>query len=252
MKGYPDYNVYTHKQAQKAKWQQKGIVFMVRQDLVLNMLGPTKNKRILDFGSGVGTLLNIISQDNTTICHGLDMTPFCIELAKKGARNNAKYFLGDEKKNNLPNDYDAIICTEVLEHIEHEDDVIQFFREKLKRNGAVIVTVPSEKSQLKVPNHYRIYTKNSLRKLFESNGFETQSMQYYGFPMLKALITIYTNLFFRNWETKPDLLSAGCFEDRGLNLYNKMLPIMKQVLKIDKLFGYLGLGTGLAGKFTKL
>lgn len=242
---------YKHILKEKSMWQQQGITFIIKRDYVIRLLGTTKNKRILDFGCGVGTLLKDISKDKTATCHGIDIEPFAIELAQKNDDSkNAKFFVGSEHKNSLPNDfYDAVISMENMEHIENDNVLVRLFRRKLRGNGSVIVTVPSDRKMRDFPGHYRVYTKNSLRELFEKNGFRTICISYYGFPVLKASLTIYKSLFRRGREFDT---IYGLKNPRTQNLYNKLLPLFKQLLKIDRCFAAMGFGTGLIGTFEKI
>lgn len=238
-------------QKERAKWQTKGIAFMLRRNFVAKLIGSTRNKRIMDFGCSVGSLLMFLAEEKTALCHGIDVTDSAINLARRrNIHGNLEFFSGDERSAKIrENYYDVITCTEVLEHVEDDAGLVRIFRRKLRRGGCVIVTVPSEKNQLKHPTHRRIYDRRSLKKLFEDNGYETKSIKYYGFPVLKILLVFMGALFpGKKGEINP--MNVGCLAGSKFSrVYEVSIPLFMELVKVDTLFGKLGLGTGLVGKF---
>lgn len=68
--------------------------------------------------------------------------------------------------------YDAIICTQVFEHIPHPWITIKEMNRILKKGGKVIITVPqSEEMHGTFPHNYYQYTKFGLELLLKENGF---------------------------------------------------------------------------------
>ena len=68
--------------------------------------------------------------------------------------------------------FDAVFCTQVLEHVfEHNKMMNEIFR-VLKPGGNVILTVPFAWELHEEPYDFFRYTKHALKQLFESTGFE--------------------------------------------------------------------------------
>lgn len=239
-------------QDEKSRWQSSGIVFIIRQDFVMNLLRGTDGKRILDFGSGVGTILRSMSADDSGTFHGLDANARAVRLARKSEKKNLRFFLGDEKNNSLPDSYyDSIVCMEIIEHIKNEDDVIRFLKQKLKPGGSVIVTVPSRRKELKF-THFRIYKSNDLRLLFEKNGFRTTYLKSYGFPALRLSLFIFEwmNRMHGRKPTEHEVMSMYFFGGIKKNrIYIAFLPLLRRMLRIDNIFSFLDLGVGVVGRF---
>lgn len=83
----------------------------------------------------------------------------------------------DEK----PNTFNAILCTEVLEHIPYPNETIKEFSRLLKQNGTLILTAPS--NCLRHMDPYFFYSGFSDRwyeKILKDNNFEIESLETVG------------------------------------------------------------------------
>lgn len=73
------------------------------------------------------------------------------------------------KKSNL---YDAIVCTEVLEHVEYPQKVINEFYRILKKGGKLFITVPQGWKVHQEPYNFYNFTNYGLKSLLENSGFK--------------------------------------------------------------------------------
>lgn len=118
---------------------------------------------------------------------------------------------------NLPfvdNEFDIILCTEVLEHLIYPSCAISEMRRVLKPGGKLILTTRFVFPLHDAPGDYFRYTKYGLTELFkdwqiESITAETQSLEamavlmqrlifqirYYGNKIIKILLLCLTKLF---------------------------------------------------------
>ena len=109
----------------------------------------------------------------------------------------------DEKVDELPDNYfDVIIMNDVIEHLLEPWDDIQKLKSKLKDEGVFVSSIPNvryAKNLFKVlfhrdwkytddrildSTHFRFFTKKSIRRLFEENGYSVQKMK--GVNMTKS------------------------------------------------------------------
>jgi len=68
--------------------------------------------------------------------------------------------------------FDTILCTQVLEHVfEHDRMMSEIFR-VLKPGGHIILTVPFVWELHEEPYDFFRYTKHALNEIFEKSGFE--------------------------------------------------------------------------------
>ena len=95
---------------------------------------------VLDIGCGAGQLAVLLRDKGLKNYHGIDFSPKLIELAKQ-LDLEFKFTLADIFQTDLLEtlQYDAIISTEFLEHIERDIDVIK----RIKSGARCYVTVPN-------------------------------------------------------------------------------------------------------------
>jgi 2-polyprenyl-3-methyl-5-hydroxy-6-metoxy-1,4-benzoquinol methylase len=113
-----------------------------RVDALLNYLGSTEGKRILEIGCGSG---NILEQINGAELHGIDLSDHLLEKARARLGDRAVLVKGNAEC--LPYEagsMDRVICTEVLEHVLNPRQVIQGMRRVLRSDGFAVVSVPNE------------------------------------------------------------------------------------------------------------
>lgn len=100
---------------------------------------------VLDFGCGTGAWLAVPLACRGYKVHGVDVHEPSIERARArnslpdltfGTEDVAQLIEGRAK-------FDVIICSEVLEHLERPAETLSQFRELLRKNGILIVTVPN-------------------------------------------------------------------------------------------------------------
>jgi SAM-dependent methyltransferase len=85
---------------------------------------------------------------------------------------------------------DAILSTQVLEHITDDDAAVSAIYRALKPSGFAIISVPHPPELFPNPGHVRPgYTKIELTNLFERHGFEFIQHDYFcTLPTLRRLI----------------------------------------------------------------
>jgi SAM-dependent methyltransferase len=86
--------------------------------------------------------------------------------------NNAHMFLC--LLDNIPksdNTYDAIVCTQVLEHVQFPQKVIHEFYRVLKQDGKLFLTSPQRSEVYDAPYHFFNFTEYGLGSMFKQAGF---------------------------------------------------------------------------------
>ena len=113
--------------------------------------------------------------------------------------------------NEKQNTFDAILCTEVFEHIPHPIKTLEEFSRLLKKNGKLILTAPS--NCLRHMDPYFFYTGFSDRwyeKFLKENGLEIELINvvgdYYSWLMVEIARTASTNSVFSKIALLPAFL----------------------------------------------
>ena len=219
--------------------------FKARREILNKQIKKYSTKKkmsILDFGSGSGTNIYMLSKYGEVDVYEKDnkTTNF---LKKKFTKNGIKII----KKCFSKKKYDLILAADVIEHIKNDKKIINNLNKILKKNGLIIVTVPayqflfSKKDQ--ALKHFRRYNLNGLKKLFNSD-FKTLKISYYNsllfIPIAIAIIffKLINRQFVNEVEVKPNnilnyiLYSIFKFEKFILKYFN--FPFGISIISIFK------------------
>ena len=171
-------------------------------DLKLKKLGQffPKNKKVLDYGCGDGTITQIISKENKVI--GIDISPNSIKICRKKGID-CRLIEPDKKLDFQDSYFDCIFLLETIEHIFDTEFLLKELKRILRKDGTLIVSTPNlanfsnrarflfdlklHYTEVKIEaGHIRFFTKNSLEKILEENGFkiEKTSSNYVYFPVI--------------------------------------------------------------------
>jgi 2-polyprenyl-3-methyl-5-hydroxy-6-metoxy-1,4-benzoquinol methylase len=117
-----------------------------RVDFIANVLHQSlpPNGRILDVGCGNGVISRHLGRLGFNVL-GIDISDKTIEKAKaidpmpnvQFQQKSAEELVASGER------YDAVICSEVLEHLSNPGNLLAVLRDVLTENGKLIVTVPN-------------------------------------------------------------------------------------------------------------
>lgn len=159
-------------------WRMTGAKYKAR-----NIVELSKNinfKNVLEVGSGEGSILHWLSEWN--FCedmHGLEISESGIKLTKeKNIKHLKSIQLFDGYKIPFPDHhFDLVICSHVLEHVEHERVLL---REIQRVSKYQIIEVPIDFSfyvdkrfgHFMSYGHINIYTPSLFRFLLKTESFK--------------------------------------------------------------------------------
>lgn len=126
-----------------------------------------KSGKVLDVGCGVGVYFPYFNNCEIT---GVDFTQKVLDEAKRKNPNlKIETKLQDIAKNGLDlfknNTFDYVFCGEVIEHMEHPENIINEVRRVLKEGGTAIFTTPFE-NRIVCKEHLWEFDFYDLDKLF--------------------------------------------------------------------------------------
>ena len=224
--------------------------YLMRKRLILKLVGkPDETSRLLlDIGCGVGGLLKTLVERGF-FCDGLDLSPFALRIAKSEVKVG-NFLLSDARF--LPyrsGSYHVVVCSEVLEHIHDDQQVLREIFRVLKPNGTAILTAPHGDKywtvEDEVDGHLRRYSKLGFVSLAERSGFEIKMMVCWGFPLAILFRRFISSpMFKRGWHKSMSRVSEFL-------LFKLSLFLLVNFLRIDNIFNGFSFGLGLAAKIKK-
>lgn len=159
--------------------------FIIKRDILAfsNIIG--KINRILDIGGG--SFLPYKNLFDVKHYFGLDLY-------------DPAHVIGDANKLPISSEgLDAILCTEVLEHVTDPIKTLQEIHRCLKIEGYLILTVPFVWGVHEEVDNHR-WTDQGLKNILVSNGFEIKEFRKRGgvFSLLGLLIFVIPRLIIGN------------------------------------------------------
>lgn len=119
-----------------------------RIDFIANSLQKSlhANAKILDVGCGNGVISRHLGRYGFKVT-GIDVSEKAIEKAQSlNAYSNVKFMKKSAEELVAEGvQYDAIICSEVLEHLNNPDSLLEVLYKSLTKDGKLIITVPNGK-----------------------------------------------------------------------------------------------------------
>lgn len=108
----------------------------------------------------------------------------------------------DGKTIPFPDDtFDGVLCTEVLEHVEDLEGIMDEIRRVLKPGGKALITVPFVWNEHEMPFDFRRFTLTGITRLFETKGFKIEREHKNG-NAIKVLFQLWIMYIYRFIVTK--------------------------------------------------
>ena len=160
----------------------------IRVNQVLKSIPPRSS--ILDLGCGDGYIMEEFRKNGHQV-EGIEIAENAIKKARKKGFTVYDLSLTEKWTRTLKRRYDVVFGGEIIEHIFDTDQFLQEIRKVLKPRGALILTTPNIASLARRillllgmsplievtsrdydAGHIRYFTRTTLKKLLEENGYE--------------------------------------------------------------------------------
>jgi len=162
-----------------------------RKEAVLKLVGKDA-QRVLDVGCSNGEMGKYIKAYNNSTVFGVDISAQAIAEARK--KLNAAYVYDAEGDAPVPKEilqqpYDAIVISEVLEHLLYPEKLLRRVRELSDRDTDIIITVPNV-----------LFWKNRLKLFFGKFDYTDEGLMDRG------------HIHFFSWQSLQNILWRSGFE----------------------------------------
>jgi 2-polyprenyl-3-methyl-5-hydroxy-6-metoxy-1,4-benzoquinol methylase len=130
-----------------------------RLAIIRDMVGPSSGQTIAEVGSGGGHVLRMFRDAKLT---AIDVSQVYLDTARTNLHGyDARFVKGEVDKlvkqgDLAPESFDRIICTEVLEHTENPELVLEAIAKLLKKSGVAVITVPNDPLILRLKGVVRV------------------------------------------------------------------------------------------------
>ena len=184
---------------------------------------PYVGDRVLEIGAGIGNLTaNLVPR---TEYHASDINPHYLdrlETLKQTRPYLQVHYTDASAAETYPAEqFDTVICMNVVEHIENDVEALRNIRRSLDKNGRAIVLVPNGPrlfgSLDKVLGHYRRYTREQLVRACQDAGFAVEKV-------LK-----FNRLGTPGWWLNGRILKKETFGFWQIKVLNFLVPFVRPI-----------------------
>ncbi|WP_158516062.1 class I SAM-dependent methyltransferase [Syntrophotalea acetylenivorans] len=148
---------------------------------------------ILEIGCGAGAMLVDLSNAGFN-CTALETSVPANQIAKELNKHHQSTSIHLEPSDNWAERFDYIFAFEVLEHNKDDKGILEHWREWLKPNGTMVLSVPAKPELWNARDvwagHYRRYDRSSITSVLKEAGFMIEHLESYGFPLFNLLESI--------------------------------------------------------------
>jgi len=177
---------------ERSYWWFVGKQFLVREQVKPLLLNRGMGARILDIGSGTGIMLKTLEEFGQAF--GMEMSREAIQFLKK---RNLKRVVCSDAEQVLPfknESFSLVTCLDVLEHLDHDKELLAEMIRVCEEGGHVLVTVPAF-NRLWSPHdsvlhHRRRYTRTRLLDQLSGLNGQVLKASYYNFILSLPILAV--------------------------------------------------------------
>jgi SAM-dependent methyltransferase len=196
---------------------------------ILDLVRPYLGRRLLEAGAGIGNISSMLAQRERLAL--ADHDPIYVSLLEQrfGRHRNIRVdrldlTRSDELERYAAERLDTVFCSNVLEHLEPDQDVLASFYRALEPGGHCIIVVPAGKG-LFTPldtqlGHHRRYTAYELRAKMTAAGFRV--VHEHRFSKLGTI----------GWATSGHLLRKRHLSPLQMQWFDRLMPLARLLEKV--------------------
>jgi 2-polyprenyl-3-methyl-5-hydroxy-6-metoxy-1,4-benzoquinol methylase len=146
-----------------------------RYDAVVRALrdhGIGRGARVLDLGCGDGALAGVLVRRLGVRVCGVDTEPLAIALARAEFARRAlsgDFHLAQGYDIGVDEQFDAVVCSDVLEHVQAPESMLNEIRRALRAQGVAVLTTPIRFTERPLdPQHVQEWFPSEFARLCEA------------------------------------------------------------------------------------
>ncbi|HUP32842.1 MAG TPA: class I SAM-dependent methyltransferase [Gaiellaceae bacterium] len=194
---------------------------------------PHLGAKVLDLGAGIGTFSRRLAEDAELVvaCEpDAELLPQLRDAVAGLA--NVRVIATDVARldpGELGTRFDAIVCSNVLEHVPDHEQALRRAYELLEPGGRLLLLVPAHEALFgpidRALGHERRYGKTELHRLLAGAGFRVATLRYVN-PIGAV-----------GWLVAGRVLRRGSVPAGQQELYDRLVPLLRVLDTVELPFG---------------
>ncbi|CAN5670393.1 class I SAM-dependent methyltransferase [soil metagenome] len=162
----------------------------LRFDFIHRILGQRRPANILEVGCGQGALGARLATYATYLGVEPDKASFSVAQQRVSAFGGT-VINGTDEAIEPGEQFDMVCAFEVLEHIEHDEDALASWVQRIRPGGCLLISVPAWQDRFgpmdENVGHFRRYSPDELSRKLVAAGLSSPEVHLYGWPLGFAL-----------------------------------------------------------------
>jgi SAM-dependent methyltransferase len=207
--------------------------FQKRLSVLRRYIQPEVHRNLLEIGCAYGFFLNLV-KNSFSSCQGIDLNKDGTDYARDVLKLEA--FQGDFLKHDYGTEIFDVVCLwDTIEHLREPHLYLEKISSHTKKGSLVAITTGDIDSfnararkqnwrLIHPPTHLHYFSKKTIEKLLQKNGFEVVYSKHCGF--YRSLENILYNIFVLRKRGKPFYNLTKKVGLNSLDFYLNMFDIM--------------------------
>lgn len=191
---------------------------------ILDQVKQYMGQRVMEAGSGIGNLSSLLLRRQRVVLTDYEDIYIAKLRQRFGRQENIRV---DQCDLTSPSDYekwqdedlDTVFCSNVLEHLEPDQQVLTSFHDTLAPGGHCVIVVPAGPWLYTVMDtelgHFRRYTEEELAEKMKEAGFDV------------VFKRTFSKLGSLSWAVSGHVLKRRHLSPRQMIWFDRILPIAK-------------------------
>jgi SAM-dependent methyltransferase len=199
---------------------------------MFDRLSPWVGKRVLEVGSGIGNMSRFLVDRELVVL--TDTEEFYRGVLTREFGHLPNVEVVDLSLPTIPaelsrQEFDSIVCLNVLEHIEQDRDSLAAMRSMLEVGGHLVLLVPALPAIYgtldRELGHFRRYTPRLLQSLYSEVGLALRRLEYFNLAGILG------------WFVAGRILRRKMIPTGALGIYDKLVPVFQLERLLPKRIG---------------
>ena len=186
----PHYEQHYHELEDRQWW------FVARRQIVFQLvqqLGLSPHARILEIGCSTGPFLSQLREAGYRQLSGIDISAAAIAGCHARGLHDC-HVMDATQLDFADQSFDLVIASDVLEHLEQDQQAAQEWLRVLVPGGRLILFVPAFQCLWsrhdEVNHHFRRYTRRHLVRVLRTAGWDVERSSYWNAALLPAVALV--------------------------------------------------------------
>jgi SAM-dependent methyltransferase len=189
---------------------------------------PFLGSRVLDVGAGIGTFSALAAETGAQVTA---LEPELVDRLRARFAGASRVTVVEGAAEDLPlqDQFDSILCFNVLEHVGDDERALRELRARLVPGGRLLLLVPAHSALYggydRAAGHVRRYDRAPLRRALVDAGFDVEDLRH-----VNPVGAI-------GWLVRVRLRRSESWPSSSFRTFDRLVPVLRPLDRLPFAFG---------------